>query len=998
MLGDLLIRNVPDQSGRPRWIVGAGLLADAAAGRSVLLLCPPCEIEAMLGLLLTRVREEVAKDGTSVVFDTSLQQQAPIEPARSTEARRLVARNRVVAYRYARALWDLAIANAVPSVLGTASGWHSRQEGTWRHFSPPDWQPPDQGWKLHLSASIRDLPEALSLCASVLSSERAGFKHAATVAHAEELVSGKCGREVGGKLITVYPPDADSARRLAEALDGACGPRGGQVIVGDRAFRPGSPVHYRYGVIARVATLGPDGVAESMLVDPEGRTHRDQRGPGKHRPSWIAPLFDVPTCSVPRQPPSSVILNGRYLVSRAIRHANRGGVYRACDQLAGREVVIKQARRGTASELTGDDATNTLRHEAANLARLAGIAPEVLDLFEVDDSLFLVQSRVPGVCLREWLLERCRSSRNGTPDLSPELLSSIIDQCIALVDRLHSEGLVCRDFNPNNLMIDDGHRLRLIDLELADEPGSFVIRYYTPGYGAPELIMADKGTICPEFSADIYSLGATIYSLVSGSNPPSILPGSQPSGLAVRWKIALERLAELGWPVMAEAVAALVDTEPDQRPTLLQARRALMDAIARGRSRGVKGSRGSRGRESASILPGRLVRTGAAHIVRGMAKGPSGRLWPSSAFGGSTDPCNVQHGAGGVLGLLCSLSPEARPPQWASAVGEASGWILQSLRVRDQLLPGLYFGASGALWACLDAARCAGRPDRERTAIEMLLRLPTAWPNPDVCHGLAGAGLALCHAWQTTGDARLLEGIDAIVDRLVGSAVDAGPGLCWETEHGSGSMLAGLRQLGFAHGSAGIACFLLAAHRAIARPDALEAANAAGRLLLASADVGPFGARWASTVDAPISPGADMLYYWCNGSAGIGTALVRLWLTTGLVEYRKMAEAAARAAHWIRWHAGPSACHGLAGNGELLLDMAQWVDPGFRRLALDLARCLAVKTTTIGSGHLLLDEDETGALVDFNTGSAGALSFLDRLDRPRPRLWMADHGLKAPGR
>jgi hypothetical protein len=80
-----------------------------------------------------------------------------------------------------------------------------------------------------------------------------------------------------------------------------------------------------------------------------------------------------------------VLLGDRFVVGQAIRHPNKGGVFRAVDSTTGAEAVVKQARPHV--EATGSgDVRDGLRHEAEMVDRLSplGVAPRKLDLFEQD--------------------------------------------------------------------------------------------------------------------------------------------------------------------------------------------------------------------------------------------------------------------------------------------------------------------------------------------------------------------------------------------------------------------------------------------------------------------------------------------------------------------------------------------------------------------------------------------------------------------------------------
>ncbi len=98
-----------------------------------------------------------------------------------------------------------------------------------------------------------------------------------------------------------------------------------------------------------------------------------------------------------------------------------------------------------------------------------------------------------------------------------------------------------------------------------------------------------------------------------------------------------------------------------------------------------------------------------------------------------------------------------------------------------------------------------------------------------------------------------------------------------------------------------------------------------------------------------------------------------------------------------RWHSGVCACHGLAGDGEFLLDLAEATgDPGFRAAAVESGLLIAARAALRDGLLALPDETGTGCAPAYGTGTAGALAFLLRLRHGGPRLWVDPVPFDAP--
>lgn len=231
--------------------------------------------------------------------------------------------------------------------------------------------------------------------------------------------------------------------------------------------------------------------------------------------------------------------------------------------------------------------------------------------------------------------------------------------------------------------------------------------------------------------------------------------------------------------------------------------------------------------DTARLTRARLLRDGVAHLLATMRPHDTERLWPSEAFGETCDPVAVQHGsAGGVSVLARALrhwdgDGAGSAPVTRDALREglrsAAYWTADRQDALPGNLPGLHFGRSGTAWALLDAARVLDDTALAARAAELALALPVEWPNPDVCHGAAGSGLAQLHFWRTTGDPRFLDRATRAADGLLAAARRTPEGIFWPVPEDFASALAGAWHYGFGHGVAGVGTFLLLAAEATGR-------------------------------------------------------------------------------------------------------------------------------------------------------------------------------------
>ncbi|MFB7943434.1 class IV lanthionine synthetase LanL [Kitasatospora phosalacinea] len=929
---------------------------------------------------------------------------------------------------------------------GGGGDWTVAVEGFWCTVRPPGRELPAQGWKLHVSAASSVAVEVLSAVASAVADDPCAFKFTADREKLHEINSRNSERGSAGKFLTVYPGDDEQFRRLAEELHLATAGMPGPVILSDRPYRPGSLVHYRYGAFAGRSALGNDGAYRSMLRAPGGALVEDVRTAVYRRPPWVAdpvegagsttggnpapadggtpapadggtpapadrgtpaattgsnPAAATGGGQVPAQPgpgarrPGGVLLDGRWALTAALRHSAKGGVFLGSDRTTGAEVVVKQARAHIEVDRAGTEARTALRHEAELLGRLAdsGLTPRVHALVEQQDSLFLVQERVPGQALGSWVAARLR--RDGTPDVRWAEAGPLALALLDLVERVHRRGLVLRDLSPGNVLVTPDGDVRLVDLELAVPAGVLAGSAGTPGYRAPEHC-GPHPTGRAARSADLYALGGLYFLLATGHDPllPDDLPSARPVAerlgrwlaLAAREGDTARRLAPLVLGLRAEVA--------DQRWSLERVRAALAAEPAPATVATTP---------AVPVAPpalDRLLHDGLRDLARSATPQRRDRLWPTVPNGLLTDPCNVQHGAAGVLALLARAAlaplPDPARARARATAAVAAAWIERRCAAEPVVLPGLHFGRAGTAWALFDAADALGDPGLAERAAGLAARLPLDWPNPDVCHGAAGAGLTQLRAHRATGARTFLDRTARCVRHLLAAAREEPYGTVWPVPADFDSALAGATHLGHAHGVAGVGGFLLAAAGVLAdsggpalaatAADARAAADRAARTLAATARHDGPAAWWPQSHG---DPEHVRLAHWCSGSSGVGTFLVRHWRATGDTDSHRLALAAGRAVLDARWHAGTSACHGLAGNGEYLLDLAEATgETRFRHGAQSLAALIAARTALRDGLLVLPDETGTTATPAYGTGTSGPLAFLLRLRHGGPRMWL----------
>ncbi len=294
----------------------------------------------------------------------------------------------------------------------------------------------------------------------------------------------------------------------------------------------------------------------------------------------------------------------------------------------------------------------------------------------------------------------------------------------------------------------------------------------------------------------------------------------------------------------------------------------------------------------------------------------------------------------------------------------------------------MYFGHAGTAWVLLEAGQLLRDQRLVDLAEELAHRLPLRWPNQDISHGAAGAGLAQLKFFEVTGRTDYLDRADLAAGAVASAAGYVDGRLMWPIPKEFPSQLAGARHFGFAHGVAGVGAFLLAAGRTIGDQRYLDLAVNAAATLAATGERDGGAAYW------PAAPGGQRRTHWCSGSSGVGTFLLRAWQHTGDQQYKELAMQAATAVQRARWQAGSSQCHGLAGDAEFLLDLAQVLNQSrYQTWARELAGCVYARHAIRDRRMIPPDDTGTAVVPDYGVGLAGVLALLLRLRDGGPRMW-----------
>ena len=276
--------------------------------------------------------------------------------------------------------------------------------------------------------------------------------------------------------------------------------------------------------------------------------------------------------------PVGGILRDRYEIIDLVGQGGMGAVYKADDlRLRGRICAVKEILPELISAPGMEDqAHDQFYREASILSRLDHPnLPKVSDFFNQDGREYLVMDFVPGQDLRH-LVEEARRHDTFLPEES--VLAWAGQLCDALT-YLHTQDppVLHRDIKPSNIKLTPRGVVKLVDFGL--------VKLLKPDESRTVTVVQGRGTVAytpleqyggdtghTDVRSDIFSLGATIYHLLTGQPPADAKQRFLKPGSLIPPRDINPRVS----PHTERAILAAISQHPDDRPATVDALRALL--------------------------------------------------------------------------------------------------------------------------------------------------------------------------------------------------------------------------------------------------------------------------------------------------------------------------------------------------------------------------------------------------------------------------------------
>ncbi|MBQ4123080.1 protein kinase/lanthionine synthetase C family protein [bacterium] len=858
------------------------------------------------------------------------------------------------------------IFNTIQNNFGDLEGFTIHRTIQWIHVYNTTSCLPVQGWKIHISATYISAIDILREVIKVVIEEKLDFKVADSLKTLKVMNDAHYPRGYSGKFITIYPTTIDQFVRVIEKLHICTRGFNGPTILSDKQYKDGI-VFYRYGAFKGIKINAKDN--KCFIYDENDKLIEDQRNAWFSPPSWVSdPFEDI----YANNKQGDIYPKQKINLLYAIRHANKGGVY-AAEREDGTKIVLKEARKFVSTDNLGFDVSDYLKNEynILMLLKKEKYVPQVFEFLQTPYSSFIIEEFIDGQILSGYINSTHKSfdSKNDIHNLlliSENLVEAIID--------IHNHGIVIRDLSKNNIIVTDDYNIKLIDFDISYNSND---RIYAPTSGTEGYYFKERNSKIAIVADDVYSIGCILFFMFTNRDPLFFKNDNQSVySQQSNYLRMVGRAKQIPCSII-ELILGLINPDLYNKIELKDVKTSIQEII-----------------DSPLDLPKldvfsqkfngiELLEDITTYIINEI-NFSGGRILPVSKNGEKMSPSCVQTGSSGVGQLIINLSQMGLIEN--SLLSKFVKWSKDNhyYKYKDSESPvndsSLYFGISGVLWFLLDAANYLQDENLLNEVQDLFVRHiePSKIYN-DIVLGNAGYGMAAIHFYKKTNKHEFLQIAKEMGEMICNNIIRTKNMMAWPLNDEI--------FWGFAHGHAGICHYLNVLFTITKENKYIVIANEICDTLISNAIVKNNCASWNFGPD-----NTKNWSHWCNGSSGIGSTLIRMYVTTGNKEYLKYAELAAKDVYNNIWNSSICQCHGVCGDAEFLYDMyCVTKDPIYLNYISNINEYIFSSRVNINGLNLLTDETKMSVSSDWGTGLAGVGTYIVRIiNQKKERIFMND--------
>ena len=228
--------------------------------------------------------------------------------------------------------------------------------------------------------------------------------------------------------------------------------------------------------------------------------------------------------------PGSGLMGGRFIIGRILSYSNFSILYLSWDTLMSRRVVIREyfpcgicKREGKSPSIVSAKGKERIAFmngrkmfetENSCLNQNQDL-PEIVNIyrcFRENETTYSVSEYLEGNTLQEKMDTKAAFGR--------EQADAMFKRICDAVERIHERGILHLNLSPESIYIMDDKQIKLIDFgeakEEAERQQDGCLELFDARYAAPEILKGEPYST----AADLYSLGAIYYQMITGKYPP----------------------------------------------------------------------------------------------------------------------------------------------------------------------------------------------------------------------------------------------------------------------------------------------------------------------------------------------------------------------------------------------------------------------------------------------------------------------------------------------
>ena len=209
--------------------------------------------------------------------------------------------------------------------------------------------------------------------------------------------------------------------------------------------------------------------------------------------------------------PNSTILNNKYRVDAFLQEGGMGQVYKGTDIATNKDIVIKFVRyHHDGQDPIREDKLKVEANVLKKLINIPNIVKYIADGTDSNHGFFLIIDFIRGETIKyKYWGKVC-------PDKE---LHKICNVLLSTLEYLHGQNIIYRDLSPDNIMASASGDFVLIDFGAVKEGFSGLNQSVATGIGKPDYGPPEQLQGYPTYQSDIFSVGATMWFLVTGQPP-----------------------------------------------------------------------------------------------------------------------------------------------------------------------------------------------------------------------------------------------------------------------------------------------------------------------------------------------------------------------------------------------------------------------------------------------------------------------------------------------